>query len=275
MSTPIVECGYAFDNSAAQAVPQFDAIERYLDPITAARLGPGVLEPGMRCWELGAGGGSIARMLSNAVGPTGRVVATDLEPCHVTADGNVTVHRHDVRSGPVEGGPFDLIHARLVLLHIPERRQILRDLVGALAPGGWLVIEEFDCTRVPPVLTAPDEANAATYCRVLAGILTALERRGADMAWARGVHDAMTRAGLVDIDTVTHAESWSGGSSGASLYEVNSHQLQPALEAMGIGTAEIDTFRGLTRDPAFATLSYEFVSTRGRKPGGRAMAPHS
>jgi 2-polyprenyl-3-methyl-5-hydroxy-6-metoxy-1,4-benzoquinol methylase len=41
-------------------------------------------------------------------------------------------------------GKFDLIHARLVLVHFAERDSVLRKLVAALKPGGWLVDEEFD-----------------------------------------------------------------------------------------------------------------------------------
>jgi 2-polyprenyl-3-methyl-5-hydroxy-6-metoxy-1,4-benzoquinol methylase len=40
-------------------------------------------------------------------------------------------------------GRYDLIHARLVLSHLPQRRDVLARLVQALRPGGWLVVEDF------------------------------------------------------------------------------------------------------------------------------------
>src|ERR1039458_7122444 len=39
---------------------------------------------------------------------------------------------------------FDLVHARLVLVHVPQRAQALAAMVAALKPGGWLLLEEAD-----------------------------------------------------------------------------------------------------------------------------------
>jgi tRNA A58 N-methylase Trm61 len=63
----------------ADARDRLRAAEELLDDGTTrllARLGVGA---GWRCLEVGAGGGSIARWLANAVGPDGKVIATDVE----------------------------------------------------------------------------------------------------------------------------------------------------------------------------------------------------
>ena len=52
-------------------------------------------------------------------------------------------------------GPFDLIHARLVLVHVPRRREALAAMVELLRPGGWLVVEDADPALQP--LTCIDE----------------------------------------------------------------------------------------------------------------------
>ena len=54
----------------------------------------------------------------------------------------------DVVAGPIPEGPYDLIHERLVLQHIPARLDVLDQLVARLAPGGWLVVEDFDTGEV-------------------------------------------------------------------------------------------------------------------------------
>jgi hypothetical protein len=36
-----------------------------------------------------------------------------------------------------------------VLIHLPQRDQVIERLVSALAPGGWLMLEEFDSRSVP------------------------------------------------------------------------------------------------------------------------------
>jgi SAM-dependent methyltransferase len=258
--------GYAFDNRAREAATQLGTLESLLDPVTARRLAHPVLRAGASCWEVGAGGGSVARLMAAAVGPDGRVVATDIEPSHVTPQPNLRVQRHDVRHEPPPGGPFDLIHARLVLLHLPERRRVLRTLAEALAPGGWLVLEEFDCTVPLRVLTAPSDAAAKLFAQTLDAILGVLRDRGADLGWAQDVHTEMVAAGLADVDTVTHSESWGGGTAGAALHAINSRQLEPQLLAAGVTVDDLRAFRLLARDPRFAALSYQLVSTRGRRP---------
>ena len=118
--------GYAFP-TGADAAEQFDALQTVLDPLTTARLTELGIAPGARCWEAGAGGGSIARWLADRVGPAGLVVATDRDTSQLRPSGNLHVDRHDLREHSVpDGGPFDLVHARLVLLHLPQRREILR-----------------------------------------------------------------------------------------------------------------------------------------------------
>ncbi|MBF9133040.1 class I SAM-dependent methyltransferase [Plantactinospora sp. S1510] len=266
MTTTPVKSGYAFDNRSPEAEAQMRALEAFLDPITADRLAP-ILTPGATCWELGAGGGSIARLMSRVVGPGGRVIATDIEPSRLNPAGNLDVRQHDVRTGAPEGGPFDVIHARLVLLHLPERRRVLAELIGALAPGGWLVVEEFDCTAGLRVLAAPTDDAAKLFQQVMEATLGILQDRGADLAWAQDVHTEMVLAGLTDVDTITHSQSWPGGSAGASLHETNSRQLEPRLLATGLSPNQLAGFRELANDPSFASLSYQFVSTRGRRPG--------
>jgi ubiquinone/menaquinone biosynthesis C-methylase UbiE len=261
-----VKAEYTFDNGAPEADAQLDTLEAFLDPITADRLADPVLAAGATCWELGAGGGSVARLMARAVGPQGRVVATDIDPSHVAPQDNLAVARHDVRRDPPVGGPFDVIHARLVLLHLPERQRILRELTRSLAPGGWLLIEEFDCTVPLRVLTAPTDAAAKLFQQVTETMLGMMQERGADMGWAQNVHTEMALGGLTEVDTITYSESWSGGSPGVSLHEVNSRQLEAELVGAGLSRGQLEDFRELTHDPAFACLSYQFVSTRGRRP---------
>jgi ubiquinone/menaquinone biosynthesis C-methylase UbiE len=71
---------YVFDNGSRAAAIQLMCVERYLDPITARRLAGPVTRQGIRCWEVGAGAGSVARILARAVGPSGLVLATDIDP---------------------------------------------------------------------------------------------------------------------------------------------------------------------------------------------------
>ena len=72
---------------------------------------------------------------------------------------------------------FHLIHARLVLIHLPERDAVLERLVTALRPGGWLVIEDFDVlSLLPDREVNPYEVALPTA----AAMRTYMARGGAD-----------------------------------------------------------------------------------------------
>ena len=74
------------------------------------------------------------------------MTATDLETDFLAELSlpNLEVLRHDVRIDEFSERTFDLIHARTVLMHLPERRDTLRRMASWLAPGGWLLVEDAD-----------------------------------------------------------------------------------------------------------------------------------
>ena len=68
------------------------------DPHTIRHLEQIRVGHGWSCIDVGAGGGSIARWLGARVGPTGRVVATDLDTTALdrAVPSNVEVVRHNI-----------------------------------------------------------------------------------------------------------------------------------------------------------------------------------
>lgn len=137
---------YAFPHSADDEARRLELFQQRLDPLTIRRLERLGIGRGARCLEIGGGRGSIAVWLSDCVGRDGRVTVTDLQPGFLDAidASNVEVLRHDVRVDMFPERSFDLIHARVVLMHIPDDPDILYRLVSWLCPGGWLLLEEPD-----------------------------------------------------------------------------------------------------------------------------------
>ncbi|WP_416968132.1 methyltransferase domain-containing protein [Streptomyces sp. 4F14] len=193
------------------------------------------------------------------------MTVTDLEPRwsdgHAWPD-HVRPQRHDIVRDPLPPDAYDLVHARLVLLHLPERHQVLRRLVAALKPGGRLVLEEFDCGWTP-VLHAPDAAAATLFEKVHTAVMDLLRDAGADPLWGRRVLGAMARAGLTDLTATTYAEAWHGGGAGIALHRVNVDQI---ADTIGVSGTELAEFRALLADPAFTVNSYPLISARGRRP---------
>lgn len=260
---------YVFDNS--QTVPtanRFAALEHRYDPVTIERLTDLGVSAGWRCLEVGAGGGSVANWLAEHVGPAGSVLATDIDPTLVRVDRpNVRVQKHDVVKDELPAGEFDLVHARLVLLHLPDRFTALDNIVRALKPGGWLLLDEFDCSYLP-VLAAPDEAAAALFSKISGGVHQLVDDRGGDQRWGLHAFAAMGAAGLIDRGMRGFSESWLGGTPAIGLHRANAVQVRAELVAKGYATdAEIEAFLLLLDDPELAVGSYPLFSTWGRRPG--------
>jgi ubiquinone/menaquinone biosynthesis C-methylase UbiE len=268
-ATPREAEAYAFDNDAPEAPDRFRHLSEILDDATIQCLsGLGDLA-GARCLEVGAGGGTIAEWLARQAGQAGRVLATDLNTRYLRADRGYEVLRHDLVTEPVPEGAWDVIHVRMVLLHLPQRREILHRLAAALAPGGAIVVEDFETTLRKMVLAAPTAEDAAlveAYYSLLVERL--LPAHGNDPTWAGRVHAAMLAEGLADVETVVSARSWAGGTAGALLIEANIAELRTAFLEAGMSAAELDRLRALTRDPRLVVRGYLTYSTTGRRSDG-------
>jgi SAM-dependent methyltransferase len=261
------DAAYSFDNDDPEAVDRHQFLARMLDDFTFARLSTVGDLTGARCLEVGAGGGSVARWFAERAGPTGRVVATDLNTRHLPTDAGYTVLRHDLVGQPVPEGPWDVIHARMVLIHIPQRREILTRLAASLAPGGALVVEDW-ATRFPNlVLAAPTMADAELIDSYFSALVrTILPRRGNDPDWAERIHAVMLEEGLVAVDTHIDARSWDGGTAGALLAVANIAQLRQEFLDFGFTAADLDRIGALVADPRLVLRGHFMYSTIGRHP---------
>lgn len=264
--SPAAPDRYAFDNNDPEAVDRHRHLAAILDEPTRARIRALGDLTGRRCLEVGAGGGAIAGWLADQVGPTGRVLATDINIRHIPPHPGYEVLRHDLVEDPVPAGPWDIIHARLVLLHIPQRHDVLRRLAAALAPGGALIIEEWETTFGKIVLDAPTPAAAdlvERYHRLL--IDEIMPTKGNDPTWAGQVLAAMRAQGLTDVDTLVHARSWPGGTAGALLVAANIAQLRAEFIDAGLSAADQAEIARLVSDPRLVVRGHLTYSTVGRR----------
>ena len=184
--------GYVYDPAFEEERARLAGMEAQWDPGTFRHIEALGLGADASCWEVGAGGGSVATWLAERAG---RLLVTDVETRFVEhlATGDVIVMRHDVVADPAPDGPFDLIHARLLLEHLPARGDVLDRLVEALRPGGWLLIEDYDWTAYgpdPPSEVIERVGNALLDLMVDAGFDPYFGRRLLREFRARGLTDA-------------------------------------------------------------------------------------
>ncbi|MEV0824911.1 class I SAM-dependent methyltransferase [Nonomuraea rubra] len=254
---------YAFDNDAPHADELLGSLGEMCDEYTTARLDRLGVAEGARCLEVGAGAGTIAAWLADRVGPQGEVIATDVKPQHVRPHPRLTVMRHNVAVDPMPAGSFDLIHARAVLQHLPQRREVLARLAGSLAPGGVLLVEELEARWAGAVLDTPDPRAHEVFAAYEDGIRAVLRANGNDPYWGRQVHAAMTATGLTRVETEAWQRSWHGGTGVGLLAHFGSRELAPQLVQAGMAAEELRLLAGISLDPRVVMLGIPLLSTSG------------
>ena len=226
---------YLLDNQRAEAGQRFDALSVLFNPTTFRHVRAIGLAPGWRVWEIGAGSPSVPAYLAAQVGREGHVLATDIDTswleCPETA---FEVRRHDVGSEPPPPGLFDLVHARLVLVHVARREQALAAMVAAVRPGGWLLLEDADPELQP--LVCPDEFGPEQELanKIKHGFRKLLAERGVDLAYGRKLPRLLREAGLRDVQSDAYFPM--GGPACNELERATVDQVHHALIATGIAT---------------------------------------
>jgi len=227
--------GYLLDNQQMEAGLRFDALSVLFNPTTYRHVQALGLAPGWRVWEVGAGSPDVPSYLAAVVGSEGYVLATDIDTSWLGgANTAYQIRRHDVGSEPPPSGLFDLVHARLVLVHVARREQALAAMVAALRPGGWLLLEDADPTLQP--LVCPDESGPDQKLanKIKHGFRELLAERGVDLAYGRTLPRQLREAGLLEVQSDAYFPI--GGPACSELERATVEQVRDALIAAGIAT---------------------------------------
>ena len=122
-------------------------IRAWLRPATDAMIDMAGIGPGDAVLDVAAGAGDQSLDIAQRVGPTGRVLATDLSPAilalaqanaHQAGHSNVQTLEADGEALPVPPASFDAVVCRLGLMFFPDPLQGLRAMQRALRTGGGI-----------------------------------------------------------------------------------------------------------------------------------------
>ena len=261
----MAEDGYLLDNRQSEAGRRFGAFAQLFDPWTFRHLSAVGLAAGWRVWEVGAGGRSVPAWLAEQVGVSGRVLATDIDPRWVSGAEGVEVLRHDVGLDPAPDGPFDLVHARLLLVHVAERERAVAKMAAALRPGGWLVLEEADPALQPLVCLEDDGPAQELANRLKTGFRRLLADRGVDLAYGRTLPRRLRDLGLVAVGADAYFPIT--GPACDELERASVEQLRDRLIAGDIATAEeIDQHLATVAAGALDFATSPLITAWGRRP---------
>ena len=226
-------------------------------------------QPGWRCLEVGAGGGSVAAWLCEHTAPDGSVLATDLDTTVLRElkHPNLEVRVHDVLADEFPEREFDLVHARLLLAWLTDPEEGLRRMLAALKPGGRLLVEEMDFHSIAPD-AGLDPATQVLFKRVIDAHHTVLaDQHAFDPFCGRGLDRVLSTVGLAQVESEGRLSIWRGGQPGGTVWRLTLTQLREQLIAHGrVTAAEVDTVIDLCDDPRLAFMSQATIAAWGLRP---------
>jgi len=253
------------------------------EPATARLLDAVAVSTGARCLDVGCGPGETMRLMAARVGPSGRVTGVDVDAAlgsQAVAALRRAGHRQcdfarvDVTDDePIPGSPFDLVYARLLLFHLPQRLAVLRRLWNAVSPGGHLLVQDYDVRSldVLPSLESVDE-----FRRVASATFAAA---GCDVHVGARLPELFARAGIGIPDGTDVAGRLEPLADAQRMLAGVHDSLLPTAVAHGITTAQrastwrTELARDVERFPDRPTLWPLLIGAWKRKPVAELLQP--
>jgi SAM-dependent methyltransferase len=163
------------------------------------------LRPGQHALELGAGTGEFARLLSVAVGPHGRVLATDAAAGMVDLIGTTNADLPNVETAQVDAAStglpdrnFDAVAFRMGLMFVPAPDVAVREIHRVLRPGGRLAAATWAAPEHNPWLVCV--GMSAMLSGLISGGLPTESGGPLSLGDPTALGQLATDAGFVDVD---------------------------------------------------------------------------
>ncbi|MFB7587033.1 class I SAM-dependent methyltransferase [Streptomyces sp. NPDC056169] len=236
------------------------------DDITMARLRALGAGPGWRCLDVGAGTGTVSRRLLAEAGVES-VLAVDRDVRFVSERPvpGLDVLEADITAPDFTPGRFRLVHARFVLMHLPEHDRLITALAELVEPGGVLVLSD-------AVDLTSDRTPGTPYTSVMRAMWRGLrDGIGTDVTWVPSYPHLLRGAGLLPVAAEIHVPPLLPGSPISRFWADTWQRSRAAMLATGlVDDAAVDAaIRYLDSDEC-AALSAGMLTAWGRKPGGTA-----
>ncbi len=256
---------YTLDNAAVGERDRLRLVEAAWDPGSIAHFERLGVTEGSHALMVAGGGGSLVEWITRRVGPTGRVLATDLDPRHLLALAEryeqLEVLQHNIVTDPLPRGDFDFAHTRLLLAHLPERREVIAKLAAAVKPCGHVMLEDFDAGSFGPAYVS----EAAAKIRDASAAF--LSASGYDHLTGRRLAGWMRAAGLEDVDAHGSVLTMRGSAPTVAPMYLGTfrYQKQQMIDAGIVTEADADALEARYADPDYDGLAHTMMTAWGRR----------
>jgi ubiquinone/menaquinone biosynthesis C-methylase UbiE len=238
---------------------------------TTSVLDKAGIHSGLSCLDVACGGGDVAMLLAARVGAAGRVLGIDHDPevIRIAAEEAAAqpLPRLSYRVGDVfdlsSDERFDVVYCRFLLTHLPERARALDCMLGALEPGGLMIVEDIDFAGH---LCLPEHPAMDDYLRLYVEIA---RRNGGDPFIGPKLPMMLKAAGLADIEVdISQPLGLSGDAKVVNALTMEG--IGPRVVTAGLATdAEVgrivDDLYAVAEDPTVLASIVRVIQTWGRK----------
>jgi ferredoxin/predicted O-methyltransferase YrrM len=236
--------------------------ESNYDGLTTSIIQSLDIQPTWRCLDVGAGGGSMSYWLAEHV-PQGSVIAVDTDTSMLDPGRypNLAVEQADIAvKGPDEPGSLDLILMRALLSLVSDPEKLIARAVSWLAPGGWLLAEDF-------YFMPSTDSPTANGRKVVGAYLGAFETSGANPRVGRKLPAVLAQSGLTQVQTNLRPLGPGQGESENALMRARMELQGQSLIDNGLLTREeIAEFIASLYQPESQDVTTLLFSVWGQRP---------
>src|SRR5262249_8406868 len=146
---------------------------------------------------------------------------------------SVQVIAADISDKTLDFGTFDLVHCRMVLMHLRNRVEVFQKLARWVKPGGWIVVgDAVEATSVNP----PENP----FRRLMERPWFTLEKSiGTDKSGAWQYPELLREAGFTDVGVEMYQPPISFNSAAGRFWALNFGHLRDRILSDGLVDEEL------------------------------------
>ncbi len=160
------------------------------------------ISQGIKCLDLGCGGGDVSFLLSQFIGKNGKVVGYDIDNRKIEL-AKKSLHNSDIHNVSFEvkdaydldeEREYDLVYSRFLLSHLKEPPKVLEKIKTSIKKGGKILIEDTDFSGH---FSYPYSKGFSLYISLYQELLN---KRGANANLGQKLFTLLNQAGFKNIE---------------------------------------------------------------------------